>query len=288
MRSEKEILDLILDTAKEDERVREVIMNGSRANPNAPKDIFQDYDIVYFVTEVAPFRRNYDWIKRFGEMMILQTPEDVDDPPPAVDGKYTYLMQFADGNRIDLSICPVSQANKVTKDSQTILLLDKDGIVGILPPPSDKDYLPRQPSEKQFADCCNEFWWVCPYVAKGLWRGELIYAKYMLDNVVREQLMKMVEWHIGAKTGFTGNSGKYGKYFEKYLEPELWQQLTKTYSGPDVKDIWQSIFAMCDLFRTVSTQVAGHFDYKYHSEDDKNVIAHLHHVKALPKDAKTI
>ena len=28
-------------------------MNGSRANPNAPRDIFQDYDIVYVVEELS-------------------------------------------------------------------------------------------------------------------------------------------------------------------------------------------------------------------------------------------
>ena len=39
MRSEKEMMDLILETAKNDERIRAVYMNGSRTNPNAPKDI---------------------------------------------------------------------------------------------------------------------------------------------------------------------------------------------------------------------------------------------------------
>lgn len=48
-RTETEMMNLILSTAKEDERVRAVILNGSRANPNLKKDIFQDYDIVYIV-----------------------------------------------------------------------------------------------------------------------------------------------------------------------------------------------------------------------------------------------
>ena len=47
MRSEHEILELILNTAKSDDRIRAVIMNGSRTNPNAPRDIFQDFDILY-------------------------------------------------------------------------------------------------------------------------------------------------------------------------------------------------------------------------------------------------
>jgi aminoglycoside 6-adenylyltransferase len=35
MRSEQEMFDLILSTARTDPRIRAVIMNGSRANPNA-------------------------------------------------------------------------------------------------------------------------------------------------------------------------------------------------------------------------------------------------------------
>jgi hypothetical protein len=50
MRTEKEMLDLILGVAKADTRIRAVYMNGSRANPKVPKDKNQDYDIVYVVT----------------------------------------------------------------------------------------------------------------------------------------------------------------------------------------------------------------------------------------------
>jgi aminoglycoside 6-adenylyltransferase len=49
------------------------------------------------------------------------------------------------------------------------------------------------------------------YVAKGLWRGEIPYAKYMLDSVIREQLMKMLTWHVGISTGFTQSPGKHGR-----------------------------------------------------------------------------
>lgn len=47
MRNEKERFDLILGVAERDERIRAVYINGSRTNPNVPKDMFQDYDIVY-------------------------------------------------------------------------------------------------------------------------------------------------------------------------------------------------------------------------------------------------
>jgi aminoglycoside 6-adenylyltransferase len=192
MRSEREMLDLIVGVARDDERIRAAIMNGSRANPNAPRDFFQDYDVVYFVTDMAPFENNLEWIKRFGELMILQMPEDMQDPPPSDEGGFGYLMQFTDGNRIDLGIYPLSRRDELLKDSLTLLLLDKDGVIGSLPPASEGDQLPKPPTAKSFSDCSNEFWWVCPYVAKGLWRGEILYAKYLLDQVVREQLMRML------------------------------------------------------------------------------------------------
>ncbi|QLQ06171.1 MAG: aminoglycoside 6-adenylyltransferase [Anaerolineae bacterium] len=64
MRSEPEMFDLILDTARRDAHPRGD-PPGSRANPDAARP-FQDFDIVYIVTDVAPFRCNLDWIQRFG------------------------------------------------------------------------------------------------------------------------------------------------------------------------------------------------------------------------------
>lgn len=57
MRSEKEMMDLILGVAQKDERIRAVYMNGSRTNKNVKKDIFQDYDIVYVVRQTKPFMK---------------------------------------------------------------------------------------------------------------------------------------------------------------------------------------------------------------------------------------
>lgn len=275
MRSEQEMLDLIIGTARDDDRIRAVIMNGSRANPNAPRDRFQDFDIVYAVTDVAPFWHNLAWIDRFGERMIVQMPEDMQDPPPSRDGGFVYLVQFMDGNRIDLGIYPIDQARVRAQDSLSMLLLDKDGVIGPLPPPSERDYLPRPPSAKAFADCCNEFWWVCPYVAKGLWRGEFLYARYMLDEVVRAELMKMLTWYIGVQTGFSANPGKFGKYFQRYLTPAQWALLLQTFADGSDAQTWDALAAMGRLFREAALQVAAHFGFDYPVGDDERVSGYV-------------
>jgi aminoglycoside 6-adenylyltransferase len=286
MRSESEMKALILGNAEEDDRIRAVILNGSRANPNAVPDIFQDYDIVYVVTEVAPFKNDPEWLDQFGDLMIMQRPDDMEDPPPGDDDPYGFLMQFADGNRIDLTLHPVAKLDELGEDSLSILLLDKDGIIEPFSPPSEKSYLPNPPDEKKFADCCNEFWWVSTYIAKGLWREEITYAKSMQDQVVRPQLMKMLAWYIGINTGFSCNPGKFGKSFKQHLDQALWELLLATYADADYDRTWESLVNMCELFRRTSRIVAEHFGFEYPADDDKNVSAHLKHVRSLPRNAK--
>jgi len=288
MRSEREMLDLILNFAREHDEVRAVVMNGSRINPNAKKDPFQDYDVVYFVRSVEPFRRNAEVVRYFGEIMILQTPEDMIDPPAEGEGHYTYLMQFMDGNRIDLSFYALEQVELIIKDSLSLVLLDKDHVIGELPPPTEVNYLPQKPSAKAFDDCCNEFWWLNPYVAKGLWRAELIYAKVMLDTHMREQLLKMLTWYFGVQTNFQRSPGKLGKYLKGQIGAELWALLERTYSDSPLDHIWEALFSMDDLFRQIAKAVADHFGFNYPEQDDVRVSNYVRHIRRLPRDAMGI
>lgn len=288
MRSEQEMLDLILDTAQRDQRIRAVMLSGSRVNPNARRNPFQDYDVTYFVREIASFQADPTWIDRFGELMILQMPEAMDDPPPMNDGHFAYLMQFLDGNRIDLTLYPLAELPTYEAESLSLLLLDKDGLIPPLPPPSDRDYLPKPPTAKALADCCNEFWWVATYVAKGLWRAEILYAKALLDQAMRDQLLKLLTWYVGLHNGFTRSPGKMGKHLKAELPAELWAMLEQTYADATYAHTWDALLTMCALFRQAALAVAEHFGFPYPQNDDDRVSAHLRHVRALPAGATAI
>jgi aminoglycoside 6-adenylyltransferase len=166
--------------------------------------------------------------------------------------------------------------------------MDKDNLLKPFDPPSDKDYLPKPPSDKAFFNCCNEFWWVCPYVAKGLWRNELTYAKYMFDRILRAELLKMLIWRVGVKTRFSLNPGKFGSRLRLHLEPELWRMLEKTYSDGSCKNTWKALHVTCDLFRIAAMIVADHFEYCYPNEDDAKVTSYLKHIQFLPTNSEKI
>jgi aminoglycoside 6-adenylyltransferase len=96
----------------------------------------------------------------------------------------------------------------------------------------------------------------------------------------------MLTWYIGVKTGFAVDPGKFGKHFERYLEPELWQEMLRTYADASYEHTWNALFAMGRLFRAAAVGVAEHFGFDYPHGDDERVSAHLAHVRRLPKDAR--
>ncbi len=76
MRTEEEMYRLFRDIADADDRILAIYLNGSRTNDNAPRDIFQDYDIVYVVTDTLPFIEDKDWISGFGHILYMQYPDE--------------------------------------------------------------------------------------------------------------------------------------------------------------------------------------------------------------------
>ena len=186
MRSEEEIMNLILNTAKNDERVRAVYMEGSRVNKNAPKDMFQDYDIVYVVKETKSFIDNKNWINIFGKILFMQYPDENIMYESDKENNYGYLMQFEDGNRIDLHVSTLNYVlDKLKEDKLYKVLLDKDNCL----PKNEKlvsdKYIVKKPKSKEFLCVCNEFWWCLDNVAKGLFREEITYVMDMINYNVR-------------------------------------------------------------------------------------------------------
>lgn len=285
MRSEKEMFDLILGVAEKDERIRAVYMNGSRTNPNVPKDIFQDYDIVYVVTETLSFIKDEQWINVFGERLMVQEP-DKNDKSIGMDmdfsRSYGYLMLFTDGNRIDLHIeTKESMREGYFTDKLTIPLLDKDNCLPQISAPTDIDYHVKKPTEGYYTSCTNEFWWCLQNVAKGIWRDQLPYAKLMFHHTTRKSLDQMVSWCIGSKYDYQVSVGAMNKYFKKYLPESYWEMYKKTYSDGNYNNMWESIFITCELFRILGREVAEKLNFTYPEQDDKNMTKYLERVREL-------
>lgn len=278
-RDEKTMLNLILAIAKKDDGIRAVILNGSRASPAAIKDDFQDFDIVFIVNNVEPYVGDQQWLQQFGELLIMQKPEEMDGTWPKSKDLFGFLMLFTDGNRIDLRLIQYNKFMSMPRDSQTIVLLDKDLKHGDFEAPSDKNYLPTQPTQKEFSDCCNEFLWVSTNVAKGIARKQLIYAKYMAEQIVKEQLIKLLIWHVAIKTNFKISIGAHAKYLDQYLEPEIWHKFRKTYVDAEYQSMWDGLFLMHEIFNEVGILISHHYGYKFDTTESQKIAEYLQSIR---------
>ena len=167
MRTDQEMLELILGTAKK-LQVDAVALSGSRTDTKAPKDEFQDYDVVYVVDDLDTLTNDLSWLDQFGKRVIEQEV--------TLGHRRLYLMLFEDGNRIDLTLCPKDYINEwVDSEAGFTVLEDKKGIFETYSP-SPQRYWTAPASATDFDKSCNEFWWVSTYVVKGICRNQLIYA----------------------------------------------------------------------------------------------------------------
>lgn len=291
-RSKRQMMELIIAVAKGDKRIRAVLQDGSRSNPNVEPDIFQDYDIIYVVESLSPFLENPSWIGVFGERMILQTPEDMELYPPSLElnGAFSYLMQFMDGNRIDLLLVPVEKLDGFLEDSLCQLLLDKDNRphLAMLKPASDESYWVEEPTNRAFSDCCNEFLYTSAGLAKSVWRQQFTHAKQLFHVVIQEALLQMLDWHIGCQHNFEVNPGKFGKFYPQLLEPEVYEELLATYRTATSDETWKALFSSLALFRKVGEAVAQQLGFAYPLAEHQRIEAYLKHVQQLPEDAKQI
>lgn len=276
MRNSDEILKLILNTAQEDENIRAVLMTGSRANQDCKSDIYQDFDVVYFVRDVKPYWDNETWIEeKFGTPSIVQKPESMQLIPPDNDGAYIYLMIFPDGNRIDLQI---TKDPYVDDGEPAILLLDKDGEFPKIEVQKDHWYI-KKPSQKYFSDCCCEFYWCLNNVAKSIAREELSYAMEQLNHYVRDMLIQMLEWYAGVKHQFSVSTGKKGNYFKKLLPKEIYTKFTKTYCDADFEHMWDASFEMLYLFDEIARVVAEDLDFIYDERNRNGIEKYMKQVR---------
>ena len=256
MRTDQEMLELILGTAKK-LQVDAVALSGSRTDTKAPKDEFQDYDVVYVVDDLDTLTRDLAWLDRFGKRLIEQYN--------VLEHRRLYLMLFEDGNRIDLTLCPKEHIKEwVDSEADFTVLNDPQGLF-VPYAPTPKRYWTAPASATDFDKSCNEFWWVSTYVVKGICRNQLIYATDHLYGICQQELLKILAWQVASDREAV-DIGKNYKYLFNYLTAEKEKEFSNLLDFSSLDKIIQSLSATMQLFHQEAQSLAQKMDFKYEKE----------------------
>ena len=262
MRTETEMLDVILKTAKT-LQVKAVAVSGSRACPKAPKDEFQDYDVVYVVDDLDNLTSDLSWLDQFGKRIIEQEV--------TLGHRRLYLMLFEDGNRIDLTLCPKEDINEwVDSEAGFTVLVDDKGLFESYSSSPERFWI-HTASETDFKNSCNEFWWVSTYVVKGICRKQVIYAIDHLYGICQQELLKVLAWQVASDKG-TVDVGKNYKNLFNYLPIEKEKEFSNLLDFSSIDKITQSLFATMELFHEESQFLANKMGFNYDKEVAERMI----------------
>ena len=262
MRTETEMFDVILQTAKV-LQIDAVAMSGSRTNPKAPKDEFQDYDVVYVVDDLDNLTSDLSWLDQFGTRIIEQHN--------VLGNRRLYLMLFEDGNRIDLTLCPTEYIQEwVDSEAGFTVLVDEKGLFESYSSSPERFWI-HPASETDFEKSCNEFWWVSAYVVKGICRKQVIYATDHLYGICQQELLKILAWQVASDREAV-DIGKNYKYLFNYLPAEKEKEFSNLLDLSSLEKTTQSLLATMQLFHQEAQRLAQKMGFDYDREVTEKMI----------------
>ena len=262
MRTETEMLDVILQTAKT-LQVKAVAMSGSRTCPKALKDEFQDYDVVYIVDDLYNLMSDLSWLNKFGKRIIEQEV--------SLGHRRLYLMLFEDGNRIDLTLCPKEYIQEwVDSEAGFTILEDTENLFEAYFPNLERHWI-TPATETDFKNSCNEFWWVSAYVVKGIYRKQVIYTTDHLYGICQQELLKILAWQVASARGRV-EIGKNCKYLFNHLPVEKEKELSNLLDFSSLDKITQSLFDTMQLFHQEARYLANKMGFNYDKEVAEKMI----------------
>lgn len=269
-----ELYERILQTANDDERIRAVTLEGSAVTNVSVKDEYSDFDITFFVRDIREFLMDKQYMQTFGDILILQKPDDWYNHPYDYNGtdNFAYLCQYKDGNRIDLTLVDVSRIKDQLNFSEPRkVLINKDGFKELKDITTIDAFIIQKPTEFEYLNTCNEFRWLSIYISKGICRQEFYYAKKVMDQYAMDMFIKMLNFKVALDHDFKITLGSNSKYLKNYLNVEDMNRFQNIFSDGNYENMKQKLFLMYDYFDELAEYVGTSLGYPHDREETQNV-----------------
>lgn len=284
---EEDVIGRLVAWGTSNSSIRAMVLTSSRARPNGPVDLLSDYDLILAVNDLRPFTSDDAWISDYGSPMARWGDQG------EMHGLTTQFcgVVYADYVKIDYSIWPLELLERIDAsgtlpdqlDVGYRVLFDKDRRTDGWKQPTYRAHIPTRPSEPEYRALVEEFWWGTTYVAKSLWRGDFIFAKWVLDQDLKlEATRRMLEWRIEIEHNWSVKPGVHGRNLEHLLPPDIWSEFATTYTSLGAEQTWAALHRVIALFRKVAADVGGALGFTYPQQVDDQMCAYLDEIRKMP------
>ena len=277
------VLGNLISWSEKNEKIRGLILSGSRVAKDNKVDFLSDFDITVVVNDID-FIKNDDWLNELQEYWVC-----IHDGFDLLGYEIpTRLVIFHDNLKVDFSFLKEPFLDKMSSsrlfpdgfNSGYKILLDKDSTLNNLPAPTFKAFVLNKPSEADFNRNVNEFWFEVYHVAKYLTRNDLWVAKFR-DWSAKQFLLQMLQWHQGSKNNWDFSPKPDGKEMMNWLDTKILERINECFGGFEKESSWTVIENTTRLYRDVARQVSQTLNYHYNQRLDTNISEFIDKMKAI-------
>ena len=152
------------------------------------------------------------------------------------------------------------------------VLVDKDGKLARLTSlPYARMASFERPTEAEFVNLANDFWYHTVWSAKHLRRGELWWAKTGVDMHLKGLLQRMLEWRTQTVNHGSRDVWLRGRFLEEWADPQTVEQLEKAFAHYDACDIAQALLVTMKIFRRLEDECAAQWGFSPQFQGEQSV-----------------
>ncbi len=269
MTIEHPYIDKLVGWARGEDAIRALVVTGSLARADDSVDEYSDLDIQVITVDIEAYAIDDSWLDALGEVWIRF--------PLFEDAPYR-LVWFAGGYKVDFQFMSVDSlraeidSGALSDEYQRgyIVALDKDGLYRGLPPSPRIFPAPPAPEADEVLATINEFWFEAIHVAQFIRRREFWVVKYR-DWTMKENLLRLLEWHARATHEENINTWLLGKRVARWADDETIRAIGELWAGWDARDLWRGLLTQLALFRRLSLELSAALGINYNDATHQKI-----------------
>jgi aminoglycoside 6-adenylyltransferase len=126
------------------------------------------------------------------------------------------------------------------------------------------------PTEDEYLNLVNDFWYHTVWTIKKLLRGELWAAKFCADGYMKQKLLWMLTFHAHVRNGWNYNTWHNGRFIDFWADGQAMSEMKFAFARYEKDDIARALMMTMDIFRRIALEVSEETGYRYPEDAEKS------------------
>lgn len=258
-----EVKRRLLELAKDNGDIKAIIEIGSQTRSSQPADQYSDLDIILAAEQPEKYLYGGEEAGRLGEIQISfvePTLAGAMERRMLLEGSLDVDMVVITPERLEGAIASGELAGITGRGFR--VLFDRMGVSGSLPDGTGTAAW-EMPSDAEYDNMVNDFWFHIVWTAKKLRRGELFTAVMCVDGYLQHLLLRMTELYEKCRRGERYDVWHNGRLLELWAGEDVTRGLEGCFARYDREDIASALHASAVLYSRLSRACGSALGYRY-------------------------